>query len=275
MDKSIFNFKIQKLDGTIIDLHEKNLFVNSCRIISPSPSHITEKTDGRHGSIYIGTELNDRKITAQITVEATDYIDFDLFRDEIFSIFNPLEKFYIIRDIQPNKRHLVSVASEFDIEYIWLDIGEFKMEFVNHSVFPESIGTTLDPFTFDSEKWGIGVGLDSETLKYVHTTDTFRIYNAGNITLDPRVMPLLITFKGASKNLSIKNTTTNDEWKLTGSTVALDIVTLSGIRSLKNSTSIFGNTNKKLITLKPGWNDFKITGATDFSISFDFRFYYL
>jgi phage-related protein len=277
MDKSVFNFKIQYKDGSIIDLHEKNLWVSSFRILSPAPEHITETVEGRHGSVLLETRLKERLITTTIQVEAVDHIDFDLFRDELFKIFNPLEEVYIIRDLQPGKRMKVKVSNEFDIDYITLEDGEFSVDFVIYSVFLESVGTTLSPFTFDAEIWQIGQGLiEANDLKYVHNTPSFRIYNAGDIDIDPRVMPLKIEFKGISTNLTITNATTGDTWQYTGTTQAGDTITLDGVRALKNGTSIFGATNRKLITIKPGWNDFTVTGATGaFTISFDFRFYYL
>ncbi|OAT73752.1 phage tail family protein [Parageobacillus thermoglucosidasius] len=276
MDKSVFNFKIQHKDGSIVDLHEKNLWVSSFRILSPTPEHVTETVEGRHGSVLLETRLKERLIRTTIQVEAVDPIDFDLFRDELFRIFNPLEELYIIRDLQPGKRMKVRVANDFDIDYITLEDGEFSVDFVIHSVFLESVGTTLDLFTFDTEKWQIGQGLEAEDLKYVHNTPSFRIYNAGDIDIDPRALPLKITFTGASTNLTITNQTTSDTWQYTGTTIDGDTITLDGVRSLKNGASIFGQTNRKLITLKSGWNDFTVTGATGaFTISFDFRFYYL
>lgn len=277
-DKSVFNFKIQYKNGKILDLYNKNLWVESFRIFSPSPEHETETIKGRHGSIHYDTTLKDRKITCTISVEAFDFFDFDLFRDEIFRIFNPLEKFYIIRDLQPGKRMEVSVDSEFDIDYETLEDGEFTIDFVIHSVFLESIGTTMDSFTFDSNLWQIGQGLIAEDTKYSHNTTSFRIYNAGDVLIDPKYMPLKIKYKGKSNNLTIKNNTTGDIWNYTGVTTTLnDVITLDGVRAYRNVLgSIFKNTNWGLITLKPGWNDFVLTGTTDnFEIEFDFRFYYL
>lgn len=276
MEKSIFNFKIQKQDNSTIDLHEHNLFVNSFRIISPNFEHVSENVDGRHGSIYFGTSLRERRISAKITIEGEDYIDFDLLRDKIYRIFNPLEKFYIIRDIQPAKRVEVSVASEFDIDYIWLELGEFQIDFVIHSPFFESIGTTLDPLTFDSGKWQVGQGLIADKLEYVHSKSIFKIYNAGDVEVDPRQLPLKIKFQGASNNLALRNESTGDTWIYYGSSGVNDTILLDGIRSLKNGTSIFKDTNKKLISLKQGWNDFTLLGGSgSFLISFDFRHYYL
>ena len=109
------------------------------------------------------------------------------------------------------------------------------------------------------------------------TTPTFRFRNDGSVTIDPRVHTgLVITFKGASDKLIIRNKTTGDEWSWSGTTVANDVITLEGIRSLKNGTSIFGQTNKKLITIAPGWNNFEVVGATgSFELSIKSRFYFL
>jgi hypothetical protein len=74
---------------------------------------------------------------------------------------------------------------------------------------------------------------------------------------------LVITFAGASTNLAIANTTTGDTWSYTGTTAAGDTLKLDGVRMLKNGVvSVFGATNRKLITLAPGWNNFTVTGAT-------------
>ncbi|GAB6423409.1 phage tail family protein [Bacillus luti] len=275
-DKSVFNFKIQYKNGKVLDLDNKDLWVESFRIFSPSPEHETESIKGRHGSIHYGTTLKDRKITSTISVEAFDFADFDLFRDEIFRIFNPLEKFYIIRDLQPGKRMEVSVDSEFDIDYVTLEDGEFTIDFIIHSVFLESVGTTMDPMTFDSNLWQIGQGLIAEDTNYIHNTTSFRIYNAGDVLIDPKNIPLRVRYIGPSKNLTIKNATTGDVWSYTGESASGNVIELNGVKATKNGTSIFGATNWGLIKLKSGWNDFILTGAIgDFKIEFDFRFYYL
>ncbi|MGQ4666531.1 phage tail family protein [Metabacillus halosaccharovorans] len=277
MEKSIFNFKIQYQDGSIIDLHEdKELWVSSFRILSPSPDHITEQIEGQHGSRYLGTTLKDRKITSSISIEAVDAIDFDLFRDELFQIFNPINKFYIIRDLQPGKRMLVSVANEFDIDYLTLEDGEFDIEFVIHSVFLESVGTTLDELSYEANVWQFGQGLLAEDVSYVHQSTTFQIYNAGNVVIDPRLVPFVITFSGASNNLKIINTTSGDVWEHFGITESGDVITLDRVKAFKNGDSIFKDTNFKAIKLKPGWNLFEIKGAlSNFEIKFNSRFYYL
>jgi phage-related protein len=272
-EKSIFNFRIQYKDDTEIDLHDdKNIWVSSFRIFSPKPNYVTEKIDGRHGSVLLETMLEDRKVKARFSVEAENPAEFDLLRDELFQIFNPLNKFYIIRDLQPDKRMEVSVESELDLNYITLEDGEFELDFVLHSIYMESVFTTLIPVRLE----GYSQMSTPEEVKYQFSESTFRVWNEGEITVDPRVLPLHILFKGVSSDLTITNLTTGDEWQYNSITTENDFIRLDGIRSFKNDVSIFGQTNRKLITLVPGWNEFKITGATDpFEISFDFRFYYL
>lgn len=266
---------IEKLDGTIIETEQYGIKLLTHSISSPSVRVVTEEIDGRDGYIEIDTTYDGRKIRASFFMHAVDRHDFPLLRNEVFRIFATKELFYFH---EPNqKRRWLVRANNFEIEKFPPIYGRFEVEFTAPNPYAESIGTTLDPFTFDVELWQIGQGLiEADDLKYVHNTPSFRIYNAGDIDIDPRVLPLKIEFTGASANLTITNATTGDTWQYTGTTQAGDTITLDGVRSLKNGTSIFGSTNRKLITIVPGWNDFTITGATGaFTITFDFRFYYL
>lgn len=237
-----------------------------------------EKIPGRHGEIDVGGSFDARdNIKSRIFFRSKGIHDFYLFRNEIFKLFASQEPFYIITNREPGKRWNVRVASKYEAEPKGNGhYGVFDIVFKSASAFVESVGTTLDTLTFDSDLWQIGQGLITEDLVYRHSTTNFQIFNAGDEEIDPRSFPLLITFTGASTNLKIQNKTTGDEWLYNGVTASNDIIRLDGIRSTKNSLSIFRDTNRKLISIKPGWNDFEITGATShFSISFDFRFYYL
>ncbi|MFJ8217687.1 phage tail family protein [Bacillus cereus] len=248
--------------------------------LPPSPFYNVqyEKLDGRHGQIEVGGSFDARdNIRAQILFYSRDIWDFYLFRNEIFKLFASQDPFYIITNREPGKRWKVRVANTYEIEpKAFGQYGEFNIVFKSASPFCESIGTTLDPFTFDSNLWQIAQGLISEDNKYSHNTTLFRIFNAGDVTINPRNTPLKIRYIGSSENLSIKNVTTGDVWSYAGETINGDIIELNGVKSTKNGTSIFGATNWGLITLKSGWNDFVLTGtAGNFEIKFDFRFYYL
>ncbi|KXI78609.1 phage tail protein [Bacillus cereus] len=269
---------VQTLNGKRYVLEELGIMTRDFNPQSPSPVHNFETVENRHGTIDRGTVYGQRTINCSFYFKAVDMWDYALLRDEVFRIFDSREAFYIIDRRNPGKRWLVKYSSPYSIEQNW-KYGFFEIDFVTVKLpFAESIGKTTDPNTFDSNLWQIGQGLIAEDTKYHHNTTSFRIYNAGDVLIDPRSMPLKIKYKGKSNNLTIKNNTTGDLWNYNGVTTTLnDVITLDGVRAYRNVLgSIFKNTNWGLITLKPGWNDFVLTGTTDaFEVEFDFRFYYL
>jgi phage-related protein len=274
--KTFDNFKIVLKDGTTYDLYDDfNVLVRSFSVSSPQPIPYHEKIEGRNGVVRLGKEFGPRKITVVCSLFAVDYADTELLKSDLIRVLMTADELYVIHDARPSRRWLVEVTSEFTPDKIG-SYGEFSLDFVSASTYGESTGSTSDPFTFDSEVWGVGDGLTEEEPVYTQSTSTFRIYNAGDVVVDPRELPLKITFAGASNNLAITNTTTGETWSYTGTTTAGQALVLDGVQSLKNGVSVFADTNRKLITLKPGWNDFTVTGATNpFTITFDFRFYYL
>lgn len=266
---------IQRINGQPIDISNYNLRLVEFDPDSPEYKTRYEDVEGADGAIDLGATIGIRKLKAICKVSARDIYDIALLRNEIFQLFQSKEAFYLIDKREMGKRWLVRV-DPYTISTLRYARSEVTLQFTASFPFAESIGTTLTPLEIDLGLWQIGQGLTFEDPKYVHSTSTFRIYNAGNVPLNPRRMPLLITFKGASTNLKIKNKTTGDEWSYIGTTSTNDTIRLDQVRFTKNSLSIVRDTNKKLITLNPGFNDFEITGATGaFSISFDFRFYYL
>ncbi|WLR53548.1 phage tail family protein [Mesobacillus subterraneus] len=263
-------------DGQEIDLSKYGLI--GLRLIIPSPQFetYTEELPGRPGTLKLGKDLRPRYLTAEFKIDSNDYTDSLLLRDELYSLFSKGNFLYIGEKMQPGKRWHVECVEQWNPERINLNTMRTTIPFVAESGMAESVGTTLDPFTFDAEVWQVGQGLTSDDMKYVHNTNLFNIYNAGNETVNPRNMELLIEYKGASTNLSIKNETTGDEWIYTGTSNSGDSLKLDGIQMTKNNLSIFRNTNKKLISLVPGWNGFRLSGTVgSFEIKFSFRFHYL
>lgn len=271
------NTIVKRLDGTTYDLAALGIVTRDFNPSSPAYEHTTEKVEGRNGVVNTGTTHGPRPINCSFYFKAHDLEDYALARDEVFEIFRSEDPFYLIDSRNPGKRWKVKGSNSFKVEQT-SRYGFFDIEFTAFYPFAESVGTTQDDFTIDSELWQIGQGLlsDEESQQYTFTTSSFRVYNAGNVVVNPKEVPLLIVFTGASSALKIKNVTTNEEWAYTGTTVSGDIIKLDGVKSLKNNTSIFKDTNYQLISIKPGWNDFTIIGASGaFSISFDFRYYYL
>lgn len=264
---------VESLDG---ERHELDyLRCTSFVVSSPTPRHDFQYVEDRHGALDMEEVFDIREVRAGFRLQAQDGYDFGLMQNEVFSLFCQNTGFYLIDKYNPQKRWKVRLMDSFSIERVGSFFGKFEVIFMALSVFSESTGTTLDDLTFDAEKWQVGQGLTLEEPKYTHSTNTFSIFNAGDVPVDPREMPIKIIYRGASNNLKITNLTTGDEWQYNGTSKANDNITLDGIRSLKNDASIFKDTNKKLITIAPGWNHFELTGTSgSFLISFEHRFYY-
>lgn len=266
--------QVWDINGNAIDLSCYGLYGLGLYPSSPSFSVEREAVEGRAGAVTVRRDLEPRELMAEFRVEAADYVDSLFLRDELFQVFS--DNFYIGEMRQPGKRWFVELAEPWIPERINSKVNKIQLALTAERGMSESIGTTLNPFTFEEEKWQVGQELISEDVKYIHNTSNFKIFNSGHEKIDPTIFPLKIIIKGTSSNLSIVNRTTGDTWQYFGSSTPNDRIELNGVRSLKNNVSIFGDTNRKLITIAPGWNNFEINGASgNFEISFDFRFYYL
>ncbi len=274
------NYRIERLDGTVYDMADNGILVTSFVPDSPSPKHNRIEMDGVDGFIDGGTTYEGRTIHADHQLWSTDIPDFSLFRDELFRIFDSKEPFYIINDAEPGKRYLAKIDSKYSITQKSIN-GKFSIDFTSCKPYAESRGRTdTDPIDMNSDMWqmvGAGITLEDD-LNYLFTTNSFKVFNGGDVLIDPRDRncELIIQFKGASNGLTITNNTTGDSFQYTSTTTATDTITLNGGRILKNSSSDLRNSNRKLIKLATGWNDFTISGTTGaFQIIFGFRWLYL
>jgi phage-related protein len=255
-------------NGQYIDHREMGIECLSFEKDSVTTQNIYEQLEGRHGFIPLGTTFGGRSLRASFFVKNVDHLSYQKLKNEIFRLFAVESEITIIDSRQPETQWKVKVANTFGIENINFRAGQFTVEFLSSSPFSESVESTLNMV--------IAQMSGSKTQKYKHATSSFEIFNDGDAAIDPRSYPFLIQFKGASTNLQIKNLTIGDTWSYTGTSTASDTIKLDGIRSTKNNLSIFRDTNRKLITLAPGWNEFQIVGASgSYEISFDFRFYTL
>ena len=110
---------------------------------------------------------------------------------------------------------------------------------------------------------------------YFGNAHTLNVYNAGNVTVEPENMMLNIELNGAtsSGNLSLKNITTGEEFKL-NKTILNRNVKLEGVNVTENGINVFRDTNRRFISFVPGDNHFEVTGATFDELSFEFKYLY-
>lgn len=267
---------IQLLDGTSLDIADYNLKRLFHRIPSPTIDHNFVSVDGS-SDIITNSKMNSRVISVEFLYSPSDIYDFYYLRDMMNELFFRTEEFYIIFKREPYKRYKVKLNQQFQLEPT-PNMGTFTVDFINTSGYSESTYKSIDlvkEWDADVLHWGGNFDWDAELPKYQFNTTSFSVYNLGNIKVDPRQHDLEIEVAGSFGSfMTIQNNTTNEVYVYNRPIPTGTEFKISNIRTLRNGTSDFANTNKKLITLAPGKNDIVITGGIVNSVIFDFRFLY-
>lgn len=274
---------IETLDGQTYKLDDDKYRVHTLDFLVSSPEydHRSDGIEGRDGVIDLGSSYTKRKLTAELYLKASSIESYALYRDQVFKLFKSKKAFYITESRTPWKRWLVKVTNSFELDQTRI-YGLFSVEMETVGLpYVESRATTLEPLVWENEGWFWGAGMswgDNPDQYNITNKTSFIIPNYGDITIDPRMMDLTIRFTGASSNLRITNVTTGDVFQYNGTTFANDTLVLEGVRVWKNDTtnSVVLSTNYGLITIDPGENTFSVAGVIgEFTLSFEFRFYYL
>lgn len=242
------------LNGNKIDMSYFGL--TGLKLVIPSPSYrtVTEEIEGRAGIIVLERTLSTRNLIGEFFSQAKTYDESLSIRDGIFNLLGNGQAFYVSENKNPLRRWRVFLE-DWTPERMTREVHKFEIPLAATSGTSETINV----------------------IKKAFTTNTFRYKNEGSVTIDPRMhSETEITFKGASSKLRIVNKTTGEEWSWTGDTLSDDVIKLKGVRALKNDVSIYRESNKKLITIISGWNEFEVIGTTgDFELIIRSRFYFL
>ena len=239
-----------------------------------------DTVDGRPGVVDYGFNYTDRPVSLFLRIKAADKIDFRLLRNEVFATFDVGSAFYVAESDVPSRVLKVVVDESYIPERLTEEYADFDINCRTlDSVFWESKYTTLElhdsGFAHSAEKYGLVDNIDDEKVKYRFTSNNFTVYNAGNVTVEPESMGLVIQISNAtsSGNLSLKNITTGEEFKLNKEITNRNI-SLNGMNVRDGTVNTFRDTNRRFISLAPGDNQFEITGATFNEIRFNFKYYY-
>ncbi|ENH0452512.1 phage tail family protein [Listeria monocytogenes] len=216
--------------------------------------------------------------TFQFAIRARDSYDAKIIFREMRELLQVREPFFIRYEREPGHRFAVNRVK---IESPEFTKGSFKQGVINlncnvYKGYAESLGTTMNPITFNQEIWSIGNKLlVYDDLIYTHTSKEFQIYNASSDKIDPRMRHQLdITIRCQGKP-TLVNKTTGDIFVYSGVALQMeDSLLISGVYPYRNSSHCGKDTNHGVITLAKGWNEFHILGTSKHSISFDFPFLY-
>lgn len=257
--------------------------------------------DGR-SRLFAGSEDKFRRITLNVKADAYDIHDISHLRNAINELFDG--EFYIREkriktvDVQyeypgqktgelnlgkpeyvNGQQHKVVKVNAIDHEELLTN--EFVIELETTDLpYGESVYTTKElndtGLSALAEKYGLVDNIDDEKTQYVFTENTFSVWNAGNVTVEPESMYIYITLGLVTTDGSLKLTN-----KTTGETFAFNKavsnrnIYLDGMNIMEGTAiNALRNTNRQRIKLVPGVNNFEITGATFSQITVSFKFYY-
>lgn len=263
--------------GQVLDHRKLNVYLLSFIPQSLSTDYTSEPIPGLPGSVFTSAHYGQRTIRAEFGAIGYDHLDLQLIRDEFYAMLATPKTKQLIDMRQPGKMW-EAVSGEFGMEYVSPTAARFQVDFQSFSPFAKSVvRTSENEFRFDSQKLQFGQGIPTELLVYRFASRSFRVYNAGNVPVDLRNQDAVITFKGASNRLRIRNLTSGADWRYQGTTTANDTIRLErGCRALKNGQTILAQTNLEAFTLSPGWNEIRIDGSSgSIEVRFDFRFLYI
>lgn len=267
---------VERKDGTIYDLDVLGFKVQTFDPPSTNWTH-TYQQQGRYGTTLIDTKADSLTIPLSLVITASDVYDLELQRLELKKIFDSSETFYVYTERMPHLRWEV-VADSFQFPQtsnFWRATASINL--ICPSGFAESKATTLDILSYDVEKWGLGMNIPHGTdLRYTFKNErSFRVYNASNIDLLADDKPVQIIFKGNVANkLTITNKTTGQTFEFSRSLDTGNTLILDGLIPIEDDQQMYYASNHGYIDFKKGWNEFEIDGATDFTVSFNTRFYY-
>ncbi|GKU81196.1 phage tail family protein [Niallia sp. NCCP-28] len=268
-----------------IDRNEKRQSLEEvlgCRFLeliisSPQPSTNYQQQDGLDGQMDGYTTYGPKTVTANFYLKSMDPQEYQLLIRDVFQFFFQREAYYISSSDMKGIRYLVH-PKPFEYTRVNTIAATFSIEFEVFKGYGESWGTTLNDFTFDEEKWQIGMNLPlAEDLKYVFTNESnFKVYNASDIVVNPLLRhDLTIGISGVGSSVKLINKSTGDIFQYNKSMKQGDILLLTGVYPYLNGDHCGRDTNHGIITLNPMlFNEMELTGLTNSKISFDFPFLY-
>ena len=242
-----------------------------------------ENIKGIPGPIDYGFDYKDREVTLNFWLRHFHgEHDQKLLKSELYAMLDSQPYFYVSDDRLPTRVLKLAVDEPYLPDRINgsnISTLEFKCQIIGLPFWRTKYTTQdIEALGFDAiaEKFGMADGLNIDYPKYTFTENKFTVWNGGNVTLDPRNMPLKIKLKHLVTDGTFKltNKTTGETFEYytprNGNTVDLD-----GVQAfLGYQLNRLRQTNRKYISIVPGINEIEYSGGTMDDIQFDFPLYF-
>lgn len=240
-----------------------------------------QQIDGVPGVVDYGFNYKGREVKMNFMTEHYhDTFDHRLQRDEVYNLFDSYPFLYVSDDTVPSRVLKITIDGSFTPERYGYWYSTFEVDArITGLPFRQTKYTTQeiekDGFNAIVEKYGMADGINVDYPKYRFNTNTFTVWNGGNVTVDPRNMQLDIRVwnSTSSGNAIIENLTTGDKFVMYREHTK-SFINLFGTKILLGNTNWLRESNRKFISLAPGENKIKISNTIFTDVTFDFPFYY-
>ncbi|BFL77974.1 hypothetical protein SKB0068_07460 [Staphylococcus hominis subsp. novobiosepticus] len=240
-----------------------------------------ETVNGIPGTIDYGFDFKDREITLKFQMEHYhDTFDFRLQRDELYNIFSSNNHLYVSDNLVPTRIIKLQVDGQFIPERYgyWYSTLEVTGKSVGLPFWQTKYTTQeieASGYTAIEEKYGLADGINVDYPNYTFDNKIVYVWNGGNVTIDPRNMPLMIKVNNLTSNVNftIINETTNEQF-VYKKQISPTALTLDGTKVLLGTYNYLRDSNRKFISLKPGLNKLKFLNGEFDNVRIDFPFFY-
>ena len=240
-----------------------------------------ENVNGIPGTIDYGFDFKEREITLKFQMEHYhDTFDFRLQRDELYNIFSSHNHLYVSDNLVPTRIIKLQVDGQFIPERYgyWYSTLEVTGKSVGLPFWRTKYTTQeieASGYTAIEEKYGLADGINVDYPNYTFDTKTIYVWNGGNVTIDPRNMPLSIKVNNINSNgnFTIVNDTTGEQF-IYKTPIGATVLNLKGTKVLISTYNYLRDTNRKFISLKPGLNKLRFLNGEFDNIRIDFPFFY-
>ena len=242
-----------------------------------------ENIKGIPGPINYGFDYKDREVTLNFWLRHYHgEHDQKLLKSELYAMLDSEPYFYVSDDRLPTRVLKLAVDEPYLPDRINgsnISTLEFKCQIIGLPFWRTKWKTQeleLEGYNADSDKFGFADNINLDYPNYTFTTNSFYVWNGGNLTVDPRNMDLKIRLYQLKTdgNFKLTNHTTGETFEYraprTGNTVDMD-----GVQAFVGmQANRLRETNRKYISLAPGLNKISYTGGEMINIQFDFPFYF-
>lgn len=242
-----------------------------------------ENIKGIPGPINYGFDYKDREVTLNFWLRHYHgEHDQKLLKSELYAMLDSQPYFYVSDDRLPTRVLKLAIDEPYLPDRINgsnISTLEFKCQIIGLPFWRTKWKTQeleLEGYNADSDKFGFADNINLDYPNYTFTTNSFYVWNGGNVTIDPRNMDLKIRLYQLKTdgNFKLTNHTTGETFEYlaprTGNTVDMD-----GVQAFVGmQANRLRETNRKYISLAPGLNKISYTGGEMINIQFDFPFYF-